>query len=354
MDIEGAFFNTSDYELQRKKLGEGTFGKVYVAKNIKDDKLYASKVIRTHGNFNGREQMLLMRESLILNRLRHPGIVEFKGVNFQSFSDPNKLEPSIITEYITGGSLKQILYQERQSISSSSWIPTKKFIILLGVSNAMKYLHAHGILHRDLKPENILVDEEQNPRICDFGLSRCFPKSLTESDKLIMTGEIGTPLYMTPEILTGEEHYTSSVDVYSFSMIAYEIVTGKVSFSELGSSITPVSLGIKIANGYRPEFPKFVPKKMQNLISRCWSGKSSERPSFDEIFNELRKDLTCLGETVDEDEVTEYLLNLEEHKDKTKRDVYEVNDELRKELNKIKEQLNGYTSPIELINEHKK
>ena len=223
MDIEGAFFNTSDYQLQGEKLGEGTFGTVYTAKNNKDGQLYACKIIKTHDDFNGHEQMLLMRESLILHKLKHPGIVEFKGVNFQSFSDPNKLEPSIITEYLKGGSLKTVLDQEQKGLSDSEWSATKKYVILLGIANAMNYLHKHGIIHRDLKPANILTDKERHPRICDFGLSRCFKKSLTNFDKLTMTGEIGTPIYMAPELLAGEEHYGPSVDVYSFSMIAYEI-----------------------------------------------------------------------------------------------------------------------------------
>lgn len=66
-------------------------------KNKEDGQLYACKIIKKHDDFNGHEQMLLMRESLILHKLKHPGIVEFKGVNFQSFTDPNKLEPSLKT-----------------------------------------------------------------------------------------------------------------------------------------------------------------------------------------------------------------------------------------------------------------
>lgn len=56
-DIKEVFFNTSDFILQNKKLGEGTFGTVYLVKNIKEDKLYACKIIKTHDNFNGHDQM---------------------------------------------------------------------------------------------------------------------------------------------------------------------------------------------------------------------------------------------------------------------------------------------------------
>ena len=343
MDIEKAFFNTSDFQLQKQKLGEGTFGTVYLAQNINDGKLYACKIIKTHANFNGQDQMMLMRESLILNKLKHPGIIEFKGVNFQSFTDPNKLEPSIITEFLKGGSLKTVLDQEKKSLSDSKLSPTKKYILLLGITNAMQYLHKHGIIHRDLKPENILTDEERHPHICDFGLSRCFKKSLTNSEKLTMTGQIGTPIYMAPEIFNGDDHYSSSVDVYSFAMIAYELVTGKVPFSELGDKITPVALGIKVINGYRPKFPKYVPKKMQDLISRCWSKKPSKRPSFEEVFNELSKDFTYLGEPVDDEEINNFLSFLGKLKVEKSDDLYKENNELRSELNEIKKKLSGYT-----------
>lgn len=179
MEIENVFYNTADYELQKKKLGEGTFGTAYVVKNLIDKKLYAAKIIHTKEGMTGHQQMLLLRESLTLNKLNHPSIVKFKGVNFQSFSELNILQPTIITEYLINGSLKDNLDKERKSLSDSNWTATKKYIMLLGIADAMRYLHAHGIIHRDFKPENILVDLNYYPRVCDFGFSRCFPKSLT-------------------------------------------------------------------------------------------------------------------------------------------------------------------------------
>ncbi|KAK8888065.1 serine/threonine protein kinase [Tritrichomonas musculus] len=109
MDIEGIFFTTNDFQLQKTELGEGTFGTVYISQNKQDNKLYATKIFDKENDFNGYQQMLLMRESLILHSLKHPGIVGFKGINFQSFEDPTILEPSIITEYMKKGSLKTFL-----------------------------------------------------------------------------------------------------------------------------------------------------------------------------------------------------------------------------------------------------
>ena len=373
MCIEDIFFNTTDFKLQEKKLGEGGFGTVYVSHNIKDDKLYATKIIKLHDEFNGHDQMLLMREAIIHQQLNHPGIVGFKGVNFQSFNDSKKLEPSIITEYLPRGSLKEILKQEQKCIADFAWDATKKYITLLGISHAMKYLHEHGIVHRDLKPENILVDDNYYPLISDFGLAHCFPKTLSNNIELTMTGQIGTPLYMAPELLRGDKKYTGSVDVYAFSMIAYEIVAGKVPFSEEGEIISPVTIGMKVINGHRPKFPVYVSNKMQNLISRCWSDNHEERPSFDEIYQELSTNFSAFDDNLNEDEINDYIEILNEKREekdgvlfsgrkeleelknqmKEKEKIFNEGkkecDELKGKLNELKEKLNNFTSSNDIF-----
>ena len=311
MDLEGAFFDTSQFELTSKKLGQGQFGKVYVVESTNDGSQYAAKIIMNDGEFNGHNQMLLLRETVILYKMKHPAIVKFYGINFHSFDNPDKLEPTIITEYLPHGSLKEILKKEQNSIADDNWNPTKKYICLLGIVDAMRYLHQHGIIHRDLKPENILVDENYYPRVCDFGLSKCFSNSLSKSMQLSMTGKIGTPLYMAPEMME-EEHYGSSVDVYSFAILAYEIVTGKEPFSERGKSIKLAELARKVMSGGRPKFTEGVTEKMKELITQCWNHDYKERPSFQEIFDKLSTDFTYFDEDVDEDEVNEYIEVLKE------------------------------------------
>ncbi|KAK8852781.1 hypothetical protein M9Y10_017771 [Tritrichomonas musculus] len=301
-ELEGLFFDTSDFDLKDKVVGEGTFGKVFLAQNNSDDQLYAAKVIKTDGSFNGHDQMIFMRESLILQKLNHPGILKFKGINFQSFQDPTQFSPSIITEYLPNGSLKSILSKAHKK----KWTNTKKYINLIGIAHAMKYLHSHKVIHRDLKPENILEDDNYYPRVSDFGLSRCFTDSFTSNQKMAMTGGIGTPVYMAPELFNGEEQYSPKVDVYAFAMLAYEIVTGKVPFKEL-SKVTAITLGFKICGGYRPPFPDDISPKIADLITRCWNPKDTERPNFDSIFNELTNDLFMAWDDVDEDEIRQYI-----------------------------------------------
>ena len=169
--------------------------------------------------------MLFLRESLILHKLNHPSIVKFYGINLHSFDNPMTLSPTILTEYCVNGSLKVLLDKKKNNISDSN--------CLLGISDAMRYLHRGGIVHRDLKLENILIDNNYHPKVCDFGLSKCFSESLRNSMRLSMTGQVGTPLYMAPELYeSDDDNYGPGVDVYAFSILQYEIVTGQEPFSE--------------------------------------------------------------------------------------------------------------------------
>lgn len=337
MDFKGIFFNMKDYVLnKRKRLGKGNYGIVYqVSKVGKPDEIYAAKIIDVDKKFDGDDQMLIMRESVTLSTLDHQSIVKFYGISFRSFEDEAILQPSILTEYVPNGSLMDILEKERKGLTPIEWSATKKCICLLGVAHAMKYLHEHGIFHLDLKPENILIDGEYYPKVCDFGLSRCFPQSLTKSMRLATQSKVGTPLYMAPELLEDREkyEYSSGVDVYAFSMIAYEICSGKAPFSELGD-ITNSELKRRILGGYRPKFTEFVTENMRKLLQKCWSGTIEDRPSFKEIFKKLSSDFSYFYDKIDESEVEVFFENDDEDGKKLMNDTcIEI---LKKQLKDIK------------------
>lgn len=351
MEIEGAFFNTTDYELESKQLGEGSFGTVYLARNLKDNQQYAAKIIKIDENFDGYEQMLFLRESMILHKLIHPSIVQFKGVNFKSFKNSSILQPTIITEYLPQGSLKDSIEKERRCIAPHEWNTTKKYLALVGIADAMRYLHSQGIIHRDLKPENVLLDKEYHPRICDFGLSKCFSVNFSKSLKLKMTGQIGTPLYMAPELLRDDENYGPSIDVYAFAILAYEIASGHEAYFERIEKESSFKLILKIINGERPIRTKGITDKMWNLLVKCWSDKPEERPSFDEIFNELTSDANSyFPESVDEDEVSEFIDQLH---DETKIKIKKGNTISIKEEEKLKEEINELKEKISKYEEEK-
>jgi serine/threonine protein kinase len=141
----------------------------------------------------------------------------------------------------------------------------------------MKFIHSQNLIHGDLKPTNILIDDDHNIKISDFGTSRVFERDVTMMNA-------GTPLYMSPE--TADGHYDNKIDVYSFGIVVYEIVTGNGLFSDEGNK---TRLYLDMQNGKRPDIPKEVLPFTRELISKCWSQESSKRPSFNEIWTLLKK-----------------------------------------------------------------
>lgn len=165
----------------------------------------------------------------------------------------------------------------------------------------MKYLHSLGIIHRDLKPANILLDEELNPRICDFGCSFISDEQL---NKIKMGSEVGTPMYMAPEIISGD-CYTYKVDVYAFSFVFYELITCKKPFEGYTSVFGLID---DVKKGKRPDLSLIKEEKIRIFLSKCWSENLTERPTFSQIVEEMMKDefKRSFG-FIDDNEIDEYI-----------------------------------------------
>jgi len=149
----------------------------------------------------------------------------------------------------------------------------------------MQFIHSRGIMHRDLRSENVLLDERGWVRIGDLGSSRLVDLNVTQ------TKQAGTPLYIAPEIYD-EEEYTTAVDVYSYGLIVYELLTGRPVFPP---TIPPLVLMKKAASNERPELPASMSAPAKRLIKRCWSADPDMRPTFDEIvlsLNQIKFQLT--------------------------------------------------------------
>lgn len=289
MDFEGAFFDTCDFTQTDTVIGGGTFGIVYLVLRKSDNKKFAGKVIKPEGLLNGRDQLKFLRESQLLHKLNHPAIVQFFGINFHSFKDPRALEPTILTEYISNGSLQDILSCKH---SNKAWNSTKKYICLLGISHAMSYLHYNRVLHRDLKPANVLIDDNFYPKVCDFGVSRCFSEEFIANLNPNMT-IVGSPAYMAPELLDpDEDSYGAAVDVYAFGLLAFEVITGLSSWGHLKPFPKLAKFSKMVLSGERPKFNSNASEKMIALIQKCWAANPYDRPSFDEIFRLLSTDFS--------------------------------------------------------------
>jgi len=206
------------------------------------------------------------KELNILSRLRHPNVVLLMGA---CTSPPNLC---FITEFLAGGSLYDALHSKKLQMNMTLF---KK--LARDIAQGMNYLHRKKIIHRDLKSLNLLLDSYNNIKICDFGLS----KAKTGAD--IMTKSIGTPIWMSPELLKGED-YDEKVDVYAYGIILWEIGTGELPFSNLDTMQIAVTV---VTKGLRPVIPPQWPPSLKELIQQCWHEKPSQRPSFDAILVRL-------------------------------------------------------------------
>jgi serine/threonine protein kinase len=213
-----------------------------------------------------------IREVSSLIEFNHPCIVSLKGCCLPMDGEG----PKIVTEFLSRGSLKGVLGSPK---GPQWWTATRKANTICGIVLGMIYVHAKGVLHRDLKPANIMFDDDFDVKIGDFGSSRIYEADVTMSS-------VGTPLYMAPEVYEG--HYGPKVDVYSFGLILYEIVVGNGLFSGPGEK---GKLFIDLQKGWRPidTIGSDVSEVSRRLIEKCWSEDPENRPTFSEIWEELKK-----------------------------------------------------------------
>eukprot|EP00249_Psilotum_nudum_P001642 c14259_g1_i1 orf=466-2823(+) len=212
---------------------------------------------------------LFLHEVGLLSRLRHCNIVQFVG----AFSKPPIF--CVITEYVRGGSLRAFL-NKIEPFSLSLNVVVR---IALDIARGMAYLHSQGIVHRDLKSQNLLLSHDLQAKVADFGVS-CFESQLGK-----VTGARGTYRWMAPEMVQ-EKPYSRKVDVYSFGIVLWELLTGLVPFSEM----TAVQAAIAVAQkDERPPLWPNCPLSLSKLMQNCWSTDPNKRPEFSEVQKHLEQ-----------------------------------------------------------------
>ena len=176
------------------------------------------------------------------------------------------------------------------------------------IASAVKHMHKVGLIHRDLKSMNVIVDEDNNysVRIIDFGSAKMMSIPYEDDDvewwelwslpptEVSMTRGVGTFDWMAPELWSSDGIYGKPVDVYSFSMILFELSTLKLPYSS-GSIPDQDQLALQesikrdIINGYRPSIDDVTHVDIANLIEMCWEHDPKKRPSFVQIVEYLDK-----------------------------------------------------------------
>lgn len=270
-------------DLRKLNMGEafaqGAFGKLYRGTYKGED--VAIKILERPENDPERAQLMeqqFQQEVKMLATLKHPNIVRFIG------ACRKPMVWCIVTEYAKGGSVRQFL-MKRQSRSVPLKLAVKQ---ALDVARGMAYVHGLGLIHRDLKSDNLLIFSDKSIKIADFGVARI--EVQTEG----MTPETGTYRWMAPEMIQ-HRPYTQKVDVYSFGIVLWELITGMLPFQNM----TAVQAAFAVVNkGVRPIVPNDCLPVLGEIMTRCWDANPDVRPPFTEVVRMLENAETEIMTTV--------------------------------------------------------
>ena len=206
------------YQILRP-LGEGAMGSVYLALDTTLDRQVALKVPKTEGTANAEFMARFTREAKAAAALKH--------ANICSVYDAGEHEGTacITMDFIDGVPLSRFIGTEKlQSVDGI-------LQMISIIADAVGHAHGKGVIHRDLKPGNILVDADFKPHVTDFGLAR---RAGGPADESRITQEgllIGTPAYMAPEQVKGEQSKVGPrSDIYSLGVILFELLTCRLPF----------------------------------------------------------------------------------------------------------------------------
>ncbi|PRP88002.1 LRR receptor-like serine/threonine-protein kinase GSO1-like [Planoprotostelium fungivorum] len=239
-------------ELEDMRLiGAGNFGVVFQAQwrnlNVAVKQIRAEYVTESQLNE-------FLHEVSILRRLRaHPNVV--------------------LLEYCEGGSLYTYLRKDPVDMD------VKRHFVR-GIALGMLHLHKENIIHRDLAVRNILLTKHLDPKVCDFGLSR----EVSAPDSASLTSSISGPVkWISPEAIMHKQYSTKS-DVFSFGVVIWEILTQSDPWPEL--TLMECAF-VVVTENKRLSLQPYFPPDLQTLMTECWKKEPEERPSFNEICEQV-------------------------------------------------------------------
>ena len=206
-----------------KKLGEGAFGLVFIARDTELDRDVALKFLRSHHVSNPQVVERFLREARAAAKLSHPGIV-----TVYEYGTAGDGTVFIAMELLRGESLNDRLHR------TGSLPPDAALEICRQIASILEAAHQAGIVHRDLKPDNIFLTVDstmpggERVKVLDFGIAKLAAPQTTT----IQTGSLvlGTPRYMSPEQCSSSANVDHRSDIYALGCILYELVCGRALF----------------------------------------------------------------------------------------------------------------------------
>ncbi len=259
-----------------EKLGAGGMGMVYKAEDTKLDRTVAIKLLPKYVATHPEELERFKIEAKSAAALNHPNIATIHAIEEEDLPDNHKLI-FIVMEYIEGTELLEKLNLNPPTLEES-------LSIAIQIASGLQTAHQKGIIHRDIKSSNVMVSSNGHVKIMDFGLAKISDgKLLTKAGTLL-----GTASYMSPE-QAKEEIVDHRSDIWSFGILFYEMLCGKLPFngayehsiiySILNDEFEPIR---SINENIPPEYEEIINKALTKEINNRYQ-------SFDEILVDLQK-----------------------------------------------------------------
>lgn len=300
---------STNHEFNSKKHGDSR----YAIKFLK------SEIMNKQLNYQ-RGAIDIAREGAILSSLSHPNIIRLRGLSsdgptgfaykktgnyflildrlydtlekrMEKWSSSCKglgLTDNIKSLFGSSKSSKSILKKKRMLL-------VQRLLVAYDLAQALQYLHKRNIMYRDLKPENIGFDVRGEVKLFDFGLAiELHPEQRMKNGLYNLSGNVGTPRYMAPEIIK-HQPYDLSIDIYSFGILLWQMCNLKIPFEEYTNI---EGFNAAIISNKRPNFTrkqkKLVPTKLQELIISCWQPNIHERPMISVLILKLKEEMQFL------------------------------------------------------------
>lgn len=250
----------------KRLLGTGSMGTVYLAEDPVIHRQVAIKTLNLHLPADEARlfEATFLNEARAAGKLNHPHIVtvyDAGRVNGMSY---------IAMEYLQGVELKQIIGRDKR-------MPVRQICdLFIHIADAIDYAHKQGIIHRDLKPANIFLIGKNNPKVLDFGIAQAM-KSFSDSVSVGSTEQriVGTPNYMSPELLQGKPLDGRS-DIFSLGVVMYETLTGAVPFQ--GDKFEELAYSILETNPVPPhELNPAVSLALARIVGKALAKKPADR-----------------------------------------------------------------------------
>jgi eukaryotic-like serine/threonine-protein kinase len=253
-------------------LGAGGMGVVYKARDRELDDLVALKMLKREMMGDSGQLDRLKSELKLARKITHPNVLrtyDFGEIDGLAY---------ISMEYVRGVTLRYLLDQTHRLPYSAGLRLAKQLCAGLGAA------HAVGVLHRDIKPENLILEPTGNAKLMDFGIAR--PINRMEPGKTEAGFIVGTPLYLSPEMLQGRE-VDARADIYSAGVVLYEIFSGALPFN----GENPMEILLKHLREPPPppssHWPE-IPPRLEAMVLRCLAKEPDERyKSVDDLLHDL-------------------------------------------------------------------